>query len=232
MIGVSASSARATWDSWVDTPATVLPEEYLTGIVEAGAAPVLLFAGSDPEALVDRCDGFVLVGGPDVDPALYGEVPGAMTQPPDRRRDTFELAVTALATRRDLPLLGICRGMQLLNVGRGGSLHQHLPDVVGHGRHSPGPAIYGESEIAIAPQSALAAALGATARTVDCYHHQGIDRLGGGLVVVGRSADGVAEAVEDPSLRFAIGVQWHPEVRGDEALFRSFVDACATRPDC
>jgi putative glutamine amidotransferase len=231
VIGVSPSSARATWDSWVDTPATVLPEEYLTAIVEAGAAPVLLFAGSDPEAVIDRLDGLVLVGGPDVDPALYGQVPGSLTQPADRRRDTFESALIALATRRKLPLLGICRGMQLLNVCRGGTLHQHLPDVVGHRCHSPGPGVYGESEIAIAPQSALAQALGATARTVDCYHHQGIDQLGQGLVVVGRSSDGVVEAVEDPSLPFALAVQWHPEVRGDAALFRSFVEACSTRPD-
>jgi putative glutamine amidotransferase len=227
IVGVSTSSACAAWDSWINTPATILPETYTTRIVEAGASPVLLFSGSNPDYIVDLLDGIVLVGGPDVSPETYGAVPEASTQVPDHRRDSFEFALVVTATQRDLPLLAICRGLQVLNVVRGGTLHQHLPDVVDHERHSPGPGLYGETRVEFERGSTLARLLGTTTRIVDCYHHQGIDHLGEGLVVAGRANDGAIEAIEDPSLRFMVGVQWHPEVRGDAALFRSFAEACA-----
>jgi putative glutamine amidotransferase len=226
---MSTTSALATWDSWIDTEATLLPESYTNRLIEAGSTPVLLVAGSNPEEVLDHLDGIVLVGGQDVDPQVYGAVPGAPTQIPDRRRDSFEAALVTAATRRDIPLLGICRGMQILNVVRGGTLHQHLPDVIHHERHSPGPGLYGDSTVTIQRGSTLARSLGRTTDVVACYHHQGIDHLGDGLVVVANADDGVVEAIEDPSLRFMIGVQWHPEVLGDAALFGSFISACVAR---
>jgi putative glutamine amidotransferase len=229
IVGVSTASARASWGSWTDAPTTLLLETYANRLVEAGASPVLLFSGSDPDDIVGLFDGIVLVGGQDVDPEAYGALRDPSTQDADRRRDHFESALVVAASQRDLPLLAICRGLQVLNVTRGGTLLQHLPDVVGHQRHSPGRGIYGETKVEIEPDSTLARSLGTTTKVVDCYHHQGIDRLGGNLVVVGRAHDGVVEAVEDPSLQFMIGVQWHPEVHGDAALFGSFVDASAAR---
>jgi gamma-glutamyl-gamma-aminobutyrate hydrolase PuuD len=229
IVGMSTSSALATWSSWTDTPATLLPETYTNRVIDAGASPVLLVPGSNPDEIVDHLDGIILVGGQDVDPEAYGAVPGACTQVPDRRRDSFEAALVTAATQRDLPLLAICRGMQILNVVRGGTLHQHLPDVLHHERHSPGPGLYGESAVKLERGSTLARLLGRTTDVVACYHHQGIDQLGDGLVVVGYADDGVVEAIEDPSLLFMIGVQWHPEVRGDAALFDSFTAACAAR---
>jgi putative glutamine amidotransferase len=229
MVGVSTASARATWGSWTDAPTTLLLETYTNRLVEAGAAPVLLFSGSDPADIVDQLEGIVLVGGQDVDPAAYGAIRGPLTQEPDRRRDAFESALVEAATRGDLPLLAICRGLQVLNVTRGGSLHQHLPDLVGHKGHSPGLGLYGKTEVTIESGSTLARALAATTKEVDCYHHQAIDQLGRDLVVVGRANDGVVEAIEDPSSTFIVGVQWHPEVHGDEALFGSFVAACTAR---
>jgi putative glutamine amidotransferase len=225
-IGVSTASARATWSVWTDAPTTLLLETYANRLVEAGAAPLLLFAGTNPIDILDHLDGIVLVGGQDVDPQAYGEDPGPSTQTPDPRRDAFESGLALMATQRDLPLLAICRGHQVLNVTRGGTLHQHLPDVVGHTSHSPGRAIYGRTQVEIEPESMLARVLGTTRKEVDCYHHQAIDRLGHELVVAARAADGVIEAVEDPSKRFMVGVQWHPEVNGDPALFGAFVEAC------
>jgi putative glutamine amidotransferase len=225
-IGVSTASARATWGVWTDAPTTLLLETYANRIVEAGAAPLLLFSGTNPIDIVDHLDGIVLIGGQDVDPQAYGAAPGPSTQAPDPRRDAFESGLALAATQRDIPLLAICRGLQLLNVTRGGTLYQHVPDLVGHTGHAPGRGLYGETEVWIEPGSNLARMLATTTKVVDCYHHQAIDRLGHDLVVVARASDGVIEAVEDPSLQFMVGVQWHPEVRGDPALFGAFVDAC------
>ena len=136
---------------WTDVPTTLLLETYANRLVEAGAAPLLLFAGTNPIDIVDHLDGIVLIGGQDVDPQAYGEEPGPSTQAPDPRRDAFESALALMATQRDLPLLAICRGHQVLNVTRGGTLHQHLPDVVGHTRHSPGRAMYGRTHVEIEP---------------------------------------------------------------------------------
>jgi putative glutamine amidotransferase len=229
LIGVTTSSARATWGSWIDTPAALIPESYANQIVDAGGAPMLLFSGSNPDDFIEKLDGIVLVGGQDVDPRAYGAVPGRWAQSSDPRRDDFECALVVAATLRDLPLLAICRGLQVLNVARGGTLHQHLPDLVNHEGHSPGPGVYGETRVELDQASALARSYAGTTRVVDCYHHQGIERLGEHLIAVGRAEDGVIEAIEDPSQRFMIGVQWHPEVRGDIVLFGSFVNACTAR---
>ncbi len=201
IVGVSTSSALATWGSWTDTPTTLLPETYTRRIVEAGGSPVLLFSGSNPKHIVGHLDGIVLVGGTDVDPEAYGAAPGPSTQVPDRRRDSFESALVETATERDLPLLAICRGLQVLNVVRGGTLYQHLPDLIEHESHSPGPGLYGETHVQLEKGSHLARVLATNTITVDCYHHQGIDRLGQNLAVVGRADDGIVEAIEDPSLR-------------------------------
>jgi gamma-glutamyl-gamma-aminobutyrate hydrolase PuuD len=144
-------------------------------------------------------------------------------------RDAAELALLVAAVRAEIPLLGICRGLQLLNVFRRGTLCQHLPEAVGHDGHAPKPAEYGSQKVSVAPDSRTATILGRTALGVHCHHHQAIDRLGAGLTVTAWSDDGVIEAVELTDHPFALAVQWHPEVGEDDSLFRAFADAARTR---
>jgi putative glutamine amidotransferase len=226
VIGLSAYATRAAWGVW-DTDAVLLPQAYVDAVTAAGGLPVLLPAvpGVISDVL-DRLDGLLIAGGPDIDPARYGQQRGPDTQPPSRVRDTAEIELLAVAVARRMPVLGICRGMQLLNVARGGSLVQHLP--------CPSPGRYGRHEVRVMAGSRLAGLLagpGGEPRTqlhVPSYHHQGIDRLGAGLVATGWSPDGVIEAVEDPALPFWVGVQWHPEVGDDPALFAGLVAATST----
>jgi putative glutamine amidotransferase len=178
------------------------------------------------DAVLPRLDAVVLCGGPDVDPARYGAQPGEHTDLPHPERDEAELALLAGALAAGLPVLGICRGLQLLNVARGGSLIQHLPDRVGHNLHAPFRGEYGNHAVDVEPGSRLAALLGRTAvDKVPTYHHQAIERLGTGLTVTARCEDGVIEAVEDPSAPFCVAVQWHPEMGDDTSLFDALVGA-------
>jgi putative glutamine amidotransferase len=149
-----------------------------------------------------------------------------MTRPASQRRDAFEFAVLEGAERRDIPVLAICRGVQVLNVSRGGTLHQHLPDVVGSDRHAAAPGHFAAVQVDVAASSRLAGILVDQPVAVECSHHQGIDRLGAGLTVSATSADGVIEGVEDPSMRFMVGVQSHPEAGTDQRLFHALVEAC------
>jgi gamma-glutamyl-gamma-aminobutyrate hydrolase PuuD len=171
-------------------------------------------------------DALILIGGPDVDPRRYGQAPHEMTRPASQRRDAFEFAVLEGAERRDIPVLAICRGVQVLNVSRGGTLHQHLPDVVGSDRHAAAPGHFAAVQVDVAASSRLAGILVDQPVAVECSHHQGIDRLGAGLTVSATSADGVIEGVEDPSMRFMVGVQSHPEAGTDQRLFHALVEAC------
>src|SRR5512142_2411515 len=224
VIGVSCYVERARWGVW-DKPAALLPYGYVQRLREAGARPVLL--PPDPDADVDlvrRFDGLVFAGGADVEPDRYGAArhPESSTRP---ERDAGEFPLLAAALKLDLPVLGVCRGAELLTVAYGGTLHQHLPDLVGGAHHQPSAAVYGRHEVRFAAGS-LAARLHGERTMVDSYHHQAVADPGD-LVVTGWAADGVIEAVEDPERRFVLGVQWHPEETGDVRPFAALVRAAA-----
>jgi gamma-glutamyl-gamma-aminobutyrate hydrolase PuuD len=177
---------------------------------------------------LSRLDGLILSGGPDIEPSRYGAEALETTGAPRVDRDEAELQLIRAALAADLPLLGICRGLQLLNVARGGTLHQHLPDVLGNSDHAPAPAVYGHHPIEITPGSLLAEALTRTEAEVSTYHHQAIDQLGKGLTVSAVAPDGTIEAIEDQGRAFCLAVQWHPEVEDDRSLFAALVSAAST----
>jgi gamma-glutamyl-gamma-aminobutyrate hydrolase PuuD len=230
VIGITAYEEDARWGPWAERAALV-PATYVHAVEGAGGAAALLPVQSPHlVTLLDRIDGLVLSGGPDVGAERYGEAAHAETQEPRVGRDDFELALVKEATRRAVPTLAVCRGMQVLNVARGGTLHQHLPEVVGHAGHSPMPGEFAWHRVEVAPHSRLAAILGTTQAEIASHHHQAVARLGGGLEVTARADDGTVEAVEDPSLPYLLGVQWHPEEGPDFALFGALVEAAAARP--
>lgn len=222
LIGISSYLEQTRFGVW-DIPSAVLPRGYLDGVGSAGGTPVLLPpVGEWSAALLSRLDGLVIAGGADIDPACYGAPRRTESGPPRPDRDASERRLIELALESGLPLLGVCRGMQLLNVVLGGTLHQHLPDEVGNHDHLPRPGTFGRIGVKVADGSRLAGILGAGA-DVHCHHHQSLDRLGDGLVPVAWAGDGTVEAVELPG-RFALGVQWHPEEDGlDRRLFAALV---------
>ncbi len=242
LIGVTTSEMRRA-ESLNPTPESEPPAHlemalglpYLRGLEAAGALP-LVMPPLDEEAiepLLDRLDGICLSGGPDLDPAGYGAEPHPELGPIEPNLDRFELAVARRADAREMPILAICRGTQAINVVRGGTLHQHLPEIsteVVHRQRTPGNQT--SHPVAVVPGSGLAAALGDgdTEIDVNSFHHQALDRVGAGLEVSARAPDGTIEGVEDPSRPFLIGVQWHAETlvhrAYEAALFRNFVDAC------
>lgn len=204
---------------------------YLRAIEAAGGVPAIVAPGS--EGLLELAAGVMLTGGGDVDPALYREVAGEKVAGVSTGRDSLELEALRRAEERGLPVLAICRGMQVLNVARGGSLHQHIPDAFPDGlAHAvPSPRCGPAHSVAVEPGSRLAGICGAGALQVNSRHHQALKALGEGLVVTGCAPDGVIEAVELPGERFVVGVQWHPEdmvghFPSADALFAAFVAAC------
>ncbi len=229
VIGITAYVEPASWAAWTDVPAVLVPLGYVRHVRDAGGLPVVLPPlppGTDDDtvaALLDRLDGVLIAGGVDVEPGRYDAEPHPTVQAPRPDRDSSELAVARLCVARDLPLLGVCRGMQVMAVAAGGELEQHLPDRVGHSGHAPAPGTYGEHRVRTVPGTRLAAVLGDEV-VVPTYHHQGV-RTYPGLVESGWADDGVLEAFEDPQARFRIGVQWHPEVGEDPRLFESLVAA-------
>ncbi len=225
VIGVSSYAERAVWGVW-DSDAVVLPRTYVTSVTGSGGAAVVLPPVSGVEQVVPRLDGLVLAGGSDIDPVRYGARRDAHAQPPVHDRDDAEAALLAAALDIGIPVLGICRGMQMINVCRGGSLLQHLPSVVGHTDHSPTPAGFGRHEVRVESGSRLAHLLGRSgAIVVPTNHHQAVERVGRGLVASAWATDGTIEAVEDPRAAFLVGVQWHPEAGDDHAIFGSLVTA-------
>ncbi|HEV2778658.1 MAG TPA: gamma-glutamyl-gamma-aminobutyrate hydrolase family protein [Actinophytocola sp.] len=221
LIGISCYLEQARFGVW-DVPAALLARTYLDCVVAAGGLPVLVPPVGGWDAVdVSRLDGLVLAGGPDIDPACYHQHPHPETGPPRPERDLAELRLLDAALPAGVPVLGVCRGMQLINVACGGSLHQHLDSPA----HRPTPGVFGRVAVKVAPDSRLAGIIGEQV-TVSCHHHQGIDRLGDGLVPVGWAPDGTVEAVELPGDDFLVGVQWHPEEDTvDRRLFQALVAA-------
>lgn len=231
VIGLTTYLQQAQTGVW-DVCASFLPGAYLHSVTRAGGIATLLPPQPADAGIAARVllgiDGLVITGGRDVDPAAYGHRPHPATDAPDTCRDEWEFALLAEALRRRMPVLGICRGAQVLNVALGGTLHQHLPDRIGHTGHQQGNAIFSTSTVHTVADTRLAALIGETA-TVACYHHQGIDRLGEHLVVSARDGDGLVEAVEMTGEHFVVAVQWHPEESLDDLrLFGGLIEAAVT----
>lgn len=230
LVGLTTYLQQAQTGVW-DVRASFLPAVYVDGVTAAGGIAMLLPPQPVDDGIVERVldglDGLVVTGGRDVDPATYGQAPHATTDEPARDRDAWELALVRGALARGLPLLGICRGAQVLNVALGGTLHQHLPDVVGHYQHQLGNAVFNTSAIQTVPGTRLAALIGEST-DAQCYHHQAIAELGTGLMASAWDPDGVVEAVEIPGQTFVLAVQWHPEERLDDLrLFAGVVESAA-----
>ena len=228
MIGLTTYLNQAQMGVW-DVRASFLPAVYFHGITAVGGVAVLLppqpVNPAIAERVLDGLDGLLITGGRDVDPAAYGHEPHPETDQPGRQRDAWEFALLDAALRRKLPVLGICRGTQVLNVALGGTLHQHLPDVIGHGGHRAGNAVFNTLPVRTVPGTRLAALVG---ESVDakCYHHQAVAEVAKGLTVSARDADGVVEALELPGDGFVLAVQWHPEESlEDLRLFSAIVEA-------
>jgi putative glutamine amidotransferase len=228
LIGLTTYLDQAQTGVW-DVRAGFLPAVYFQGVTAAGGVAMLLPpqpVDSDiAERVLDGLDGLVITGGKDVDPAAYGQEPHPVTDEPGRQRDAWEFTLLGAALKRELPVLGICRGAQVLNVALGGTLHQHLPDVIGHSGHRAGNAVFNTLPVRTVPGTRLAALVGESV-DAQCYHHQAIAELGDGLIVSALDADGVVEALELPGDGFALAVQWHPEESlEDLRLFAAIVDA-------
>lgn len=225
LIGLTTCAERAQTGVW-DTDFALLPFTYVDAVSRVGGVPVLLPPVDDGvEEAVAALDGLVISGGADIDPAAYDQPPHPATTGTRPARDRWELRLLEQALGRDLPVLGVCRGVQVLNVALGGTLHQHLPDVVGHEAHRVAPAVFGTTRVRLADGSLAARILGTDGK-VPCYHHQALDRIAPALVASGWAEDGTVEAVELLTHRFVLGVQWHPEQdSGDPRLFEALVIA-------
>jgi putative glutamine amidotransferase len=229
VIGLCASMETATWGVWT-TPAHLLPREYADAVQRAGGIALLLppdrSAVEHPDELLDLLDALVLAGGADVDPAAYGADRHPATLGTNPERDAFEIALAQRAIERDMPFLGICRGMQVLNVARGGTLLQHLPESHGHEDHRRNPGSFdgADHQVRLAGGSLAARAAGEESHRTLSHHHQGVDAVGDGLVVTGHSElDDLPEAIELPDARFVLGVQWHPEADETSRLIAALV---------
>jgi putative glutamine amidotransferase len=229
-IGLCAALERARWGAW-DSEAVLLDRNYVDAVQRAGGLALLLPPDprvvADPDEVLDRIDGLLLAGGGDMDPATYGAERHPATSGTVPERDAFELALAARALERDVPFLGVCRGMQVMNVARGGTLTQHLPDDVGHEDHRRALGTFDDADhdVRLAAGSLAARVAGETTHATKSHHHQGIDRLGDGLSVSGwATIDDLPEALEDPGRRFALGVQWHPEADAASPLIAGLVE--------
>jgi len=224
VIGITSYAQEASWGVW-KLPAVLIPLAYVDSIERAGGRAVVIPpAEDDIEVTLDALDGIVFSGGADVDPVHYGADPHPETDTPQTRRDAGEMALLRAALERDLPTLAICRGFQLLNVARGGDLIQHLPEQIGNDVHKQVPGEFAVHPVEVKEGSVLEAIVGSTPGEVTSHHHQALGRVGDGLVESAWAADGTLEGVEDPSSRFLVGVQWHPEASEDAALFEALVE--------
>ena len=224
LIGITSySEPEVRWGAW-NVPAALIPLTYVRAVEGAGGRALIVPPSEEAiDETLDVLDGLVFSGGSDLDPDLYGQEAHPETNGVREERDRGELALLVAALERDLPVLAVCRGSQVLNVARGGDLVQHLPEIVGHEQHKHTPGVFGDHEVDVKPDSTVGRLLGERA-PVKSHHHQGFGRVGEGLVESAWAEDGTLEAVEDPSQRFTVGVLWHPEAGEDAALFRALVD--------
>ena len=226
VIGITTYAEEATWGNWTE-PAAFVPLAYVRAVDRAGGRPLLLPPVENGiDETLDALDAIIFSGGGDLDPETYGAEAHPETNEVSPERDSAELALLQAALSRDMPVLAVCRGSQLLNVARGGDLVQHLPEIVGHDRHRHEHGVMADHEVKVENESRLGSILGDHA-PVKSSHHQGFGRIGEGLLTSAWAEDGSAEAVEDPSHRFAVGVLWHPEEGEDFALFSALVEEAA-----
>jgi len=234
-IGITASLETVTSGPWVD-PSAVVPIHYCESVQRAGGRAVLLVPdpvdAAEPDEILDLVDAVLITGAAgNVDPARYDATPHPETHPVAPVRDDFELALVHAAEARDLPLLGICRGMEVFNVAHRGTLEQHLPDTVGHTRHAEVPGRFGRHEVRLEPGSLAARAVGAERTEVRGFHHQGLREVGEGLVASAWSdlEDGIVEGIERPDRAFALGILWHPEEDESSQVIGALVEAAKSR---
>jgi putative glutamine amidotransferase len=221
IVGITSYVEDAAWGVW-QLEAALIPQNYIEAIESAGGRALVVPPSEEGvEETLDALDGLLLSGGADLDPASYGAEPDPATNNIRPARDRAELALLEGALARDMPVLAVCRGSQILNVARGGDLVQHLPDVVGHEEHRAVLGEFSEHPVRIDPESRL----GGVEGNVMSHHHQGLGRIGAGLREVAWAEDGIVEAVEDPEKPFLVGVLWHPEAGEDQRLFEQLVEA-------
>jgi putative glutamine amidotransferase len=229
-VGITAAIEQARWGAW-DEMVTLAPRSYARAVQEAGAVALLLppddFAEATPERWLDRIDALLLAGGSDIDPAFYGQPPHPETKGIRPERDRFEIVLARAALERGMPVLGVCRGLQLLNVALGGDVVQHLPEVTGRSDHRHTPGSFSDHEVRLRPDSLAARVIGAETTKVKSHHHQGIGELGTGLEASGWAEDGVVEAIEleGGEHPFALGVLWHPEEEERSRVIGALVEA-------
>jgi putative glutamine amidotransferase len=230
VIGLCTALEQARWSVW-DQQALLLPRNYIDAVQRAGGLALMLppdpLASEAPDEWLDLIDALVLAGGADVDPAAYGAEPDPHTVGTVPERDSFEIALARAAMERDMPFLGICRGMQVMNVARSGTLIQHLPDDMGHEDHRRALGTFenADHDVRLADGSLAARVAGEKVHSTKSHHHQGVKDIGDGLEVSGwATVDDLPEAVEDPTRRFALGVQWHPEADETSPLIAALVE--------
>jgi putative glutamine amidotransferase len=233
VIGVTSYVEPASWSHWRDVPAALVPHAYVRQIVGAGGLALVVpplpedADEDDAREVLARVDGLIIAGGVDVDPGRYGHEPHPLAQRPRPDRDGSEILLARVTEADDMPLLGVCRGMQVMAVTAGGSLDQHLPDLLGATTHAPGVGMYGTHLVRPAAGTLVGSILGEQV-TVATYHHQGVAKAPG-YVSSAWADDGILEAIEDPNAAFRVGVQWHPEAGDDPRLFQRLVEVAKRR---
>jgi gamma-glutamyl-gamma-aminobutyrate hydrolase PuuD len=232
VIGITTYVETASWGAWT-LPAALIPYDYVRAVEAAGGRALLVPPSEDAiEETLDALDGIVFSGGNDMEPSTYGADAHPETNGTNPARDRGELALLTAALARDLPVLAVCRGFEVLNVARGGDLVQHLPEQVGHESHRVVLGSFSDHGVRVDESSRLGSLVGDAVPAVKSHHHQALGRVGEGLREVAWADDGTVEGVEDPDARFAVGVLWHPEAGEDRKLFEALVaEARAYRED-